>query len=208
MAPAFVSGASAVSTRTPFTGATLQKCTSARPAPALTMSANPMSRRQALLAGAALLAGVPLSAFAKSGEGPKISVFGVGGASSPFDAGIKRSGSILYSKFNADELAVFKRISTESKDRIVGAADSIKAKSWEDVRSRMRLEATELRYVQQKINASLGDDGVEAVQASNRLKLDLEKMDQACVQKNQDKTYKHYNAVLKDLDAWATAAGI
>lgn len=208
MAPAFVSGPG-VSSRTTFSGNALSTCV--KPSHAtVTMSAQPMSRRQALLAGAALLAGIPVSTFAKSGDSPKISIFGVGGASSPFEAGVAKGGKKLYKEFNDSELGTFKRIINESKDRISGAQDSIKAKSWEDIRSRVRLEAGELRKVQTKLNDGLSasDDQVRAKKAARAVKIDLEELDQACVQKNQEVAYKKYNAVLKDIDAWMETVGI
>lgn len=208
MTPAFVTGP-AVSSRTSFTGAALSTC--AKPASStVTMSAQPMSRRQALITGAALIAGAPLAALAKSGDSPKLSIFGVGGASSPFEAGVQKGGTKLYKEFNNDELEVLRRIVNNSKDRIAGAEDSIKTKSWEDIRSRVRLEAGELRKVQNKINDGLSasDDQVRAKKAARAVKIDLEQLDQACVQKNQDAAYKKYNSVLRNIDAWKDTVGI
>lgn len=169
-----------------------------------------LNRRQLLVAGAALLAGVPLSALAKSGDSPNISIFGVGGQSSPFTAGIQTGGSTLYTEFNEDELAVFKRIAEESKERIAGAGDAIKAKQWEDIRSRCRLEAYEFRKVQKKINESITEKSLQekAVKASAAIKADIEQLDQACVQKNQDLSFKKYNALVKDIDAWVSLVGL
>lgn len=175
------------------------------------MSAAPVSRRQALLAGFALLAGatLPKDALAKSGDSPKISVFGVGGASSPFDSGIQRGGKTQYKEFQPDEVAVFKRIVAESKERLEGAADSIKAKSWEDIRSRIRLEASDLRKTQLTVNANIEDSkqSAAATKAYKVFKKDLEDLDYAAVTKNQDKARKYYNAALKSLSAWEASAG-
>lgn len=143
-------------------------------------------------------------------QSPKISIFGVEGASSPFTAGVETGGNTLYTQFNPDELAVFKRIAEESKVRIVGASDAIKAKQWEDIRSRCRLEAYEFRYVQKRINESISDKALQskAIKASAAIKADIEQLDQACVQKNQDLSFKKYNALVKDIDAWVNVVGL
>lgn len=83
-----------------------------------------LSRRQALgavlgAAGAALL---PAAAFAKGGEGAKISFFGVGGQSSPYTAGIKTGGVVQYKKYSEDEMAYFKSIGMCSVSTIVSSA--------------------------------------------------------------------------------------
>lgn len=158
---------------------------------------------------AALMAGVPLAALAKSGEAPSISIFGVGGQSSPFSAGVQTGGKKVYKSFNDDEVALYKRIVEESNDRLEGALDSIKIKSWEDIRSRIRLEAYNLRKTQLKVNANIDDakQSSAAEKAYKVFKTDLENLDQAAVAKNQDKAYKAYNASLKSLAAWKTTVG-
>lgn len=168
-----------------------------------------ISRREALIGGAALLAGIPLSALAKGGDSPKISIFGVGGASSPFDAGFQRGGKVLYSEFGDDELAVFKRIVNQSEERIVDATESIKAKSWEDIRSRCRLEAYDLRKVILRVNGAISDKAQadKAQKIANSIKQDIEQLDQACVAKNQDLAYKKYNATVKDIAEWKSFVG-
>lgn len=176
------------------------------------MSATPVSRRQALSAAAALVAGAslaPLIANAKSGDSPSISIFGIGGQSSPFTAGVPTGGKVQYTGFNDDEIATYKRIVNESKDRLEGASDSIKAKSWEDIRGRIRLEAQDLRKTQLTVNSNIRDKKVQAAAAKayQLFKEDIERLDMACVQKNQEKAYKSYNSSLKSLQAWQTAAG-
>lgn len=207
MKPAFVSG-SAVNVRSSFTIMTPPNCTTAPIPSVTTMSAQPVSRRQALLAGAAMLAGVPLAALAKSGDAPKISIFGLNSASSPFTAGIKKDGKLLYEDLNPEELSIYKRIAEGSKARIVGADQSIKNKYWEDVRSRIRLEAYEFRKVQLRLNSALSKDQAQpALKTSSAFKADIEKLDQAAYQKNQEKAYKAYSAVVKDIDNWFSAVG-
>lgn len=206
MAPAFVTGP-AVNTRSAFTSACLPTC-SKTPTSTVTMTAQPVSRRQALLAGAALLAGVPLAALAKSGDAPKISIFGVNDVSSPFTAGLKRDGKVMYEELNPEEVSIYKKIAEGSKVRILGADESIKNKYWEDVRSRIRLEAYEFRKVQLKVNSALSkDDADAALKATKAFKSDVENLDQAAYQKNQEKAYKAYNAVVKDIDNWFSAVG-
>lgn len=120
-----------------------------------------------------------------------------------------RGGKVQYRSFNDDEVANYKRIINESKNRLEGASDSIKAKSWEDIRSRIRLEAQDLRKAQLTVNSNISDKKLQAAAAKayQLFKEDLERLDQACVQKNQDKAYKSYNSSLKSLEAWQLAAG-
>lgn len=175
------------------------------------MTASPLSRRQALTAAAALLTGAalsPYSASAKSGDSPKISVFGVGGASSPFTAGVQTGGKVIYKEFGDDEVAVFKRIVADAKDRLQGTTNSIKIKSWEDIRSQLRLQ-TDLRKTQLRINDGISDpkQAEKAAKAYQVFKNDIEKLDAACVQKNQDRAYKAQKASVASLAAWEDTVG-
>lgn len=208
MAPAFVNTPASVASRSTFRGAALPVCAPTSNA-AVSMSAAPISRRQALLAGAALLAGTPLAALAKGGDAPSISIFGVGGASSPFTAGVQSGGKVLYSRFRDDEIAVFKRIFSESKERIEGASETVKNKSWMDARSRIRLEASDLRKVQNSVNDSIEDKKTSeaAKKLTANIKLKLEQFDQACVDKSQDKAAKLLKLVTKDLASWEEVVG-
>jgi hypothetical protein len=106
-----------------------------------------LSRRAALGAGLGALGAalLPAAAFAKGGDGAKISVFGVGGASSPFTAGVQTGGTVVYSRFSEDEMAYFKSIVDASGERLAQAKASIDIKSWEDIRSLIRLETSLLR---------------------------------------------------------------
>lgn len=115
----------------------------------------------------------------------------------------------MYEDLNPEEVSVFRKIAEASKSRIVGADDSIKRKYWEDVRSRIRLEASEFRKVQLKINDSLDKDQAKvAKKATSDFKTDVEKLDLAAYQKDQDKAYRAYNAVVKDIDNWFSAVGL
>ncbi|PXF43342.1 hypothetical protein BWQ96_06905 [Gracilariopsis chorda] len=205
---AFVTGPS-FTVRTAFAGKTLPKCSNA-PA-SITMSQSSVSRRQALLTGAALLSAAvlqPLSAYAKGGDSPKISVFGVGGASSPFDAGIQTGGKVQYKPFLEDEVAVFQRIIDDAKDRLIGSSASIKDKNWEDIRSQIRLQY-DLRRTQITINGNMPDKKTteKATKAYQAFKTDIENLDQACIQKDQSKAYKAYNAALKSFANWQATTG-
>ncbi|CAN8069628.1 unnamed protein product [Agarophyton chilense] len=171
-----------------------------------------VSRRQALRDGAmALLTTLalgPVAAAAKSGDSPKISVFGVGGASSPFDSGIQTGGKVQYKPFSKDEMAVFKRIVDDSQQRLVGAVDSIQDKKWEDIRSQIRLQ-NDLRKTQLTINANMPDkkSTEKASKAYLAFKTDVEKLDQACVQKDQSAALKAYKAALRSLAVWQECTG-
>lgn len=170
-----------------------------------------MSRRQALAAAAALVTGAvvaPLAASAKSGDSPKISIFGVGGASSPFTAGVQTGGKVIYKRFGDDEIAVFKRIVTDARDRLDGSVASIKIKSWEDVRGQLRLQ-TDLRRTQVIVNGGIDDpkQAAKAAKAYQTFKNDIERLDAACIQKNQDQAYKAHKASLASLAAWQDTVG-
>lgn len=173
-----------------------------------------LSRRDALAgaagaAAAALLSGVG-AALAKSGDAPKISVFGVGGASSPYTAGVQKGGVVQYKEMNSGEIELYKRLIGESKVRLESAIEPIKGRSWDDVRSRIRLEMSELRGVLVKLNDNISDkDSAEkANKAYADFKLAIENLDYAAITKDQGKAFKFYNAALKSLGAWTTAAGI
>lgn len=170
-----------------------------------------LTRRAALGAalsavGAAML---PASAFAKGGDAPKISIFGVGGASSPFESGIQKGGTVLYERFSEDEMAYFKSILDASSDRFVQAKASIDIKSWEDIRSLIRLETTLLRTTMVKVAESLDKDGQKKATAIyDGFKKDLNDLDYACSTKNQDKAQKSYKAVLRSFASWRAEVGI
>lgn len=191
-----------------FTGARLRapaRCASAGPRMAL-------SRRDALGAAvgaaAALLAGSP--ALAKGGDAPKISVFGVGGASSPFTKGVQKGGTVQYEAFGDDEVEVFKKCVEVSKDRLAGTVAIVKEKSWDDVRSQVRLEMYELRKTAERLNANVGDKGTKqkAAQEYADFKNAIEKLDYAAITKNQDKAYKSLSKATASLNSWASTVGI
>eukprot|EP00172_Hildenbrandia_rubra_P003658 Plantae.Rhodophyta-Hildenbrandia_rubra.ctg6110.p1 GENE.Plantae.Rhodophyta-Hildenbrandia_rubra.ctg6110~~Plantae.Rhodophyta-Hildenbrandia_rubra.ctg6110.p1 ORF type:complete len:213 (-),score=25.68 Plantae.Rhodophyta-Hildenbrandia_rubra.ctg6110:435-1073(-) len=178
----------------------------------MTMNTSKVSRRdvmiRALVAGGALVVG-PLTAQAKSGDAPKISIFGVGGQSSPFTAGIKSGGKTLYKPYNADELQIYGRIINESKDRLDGAAQAIKDKSWEDLRSRMRLEMSDLRKTQMTLMNNLSDkkERSDAEITYQQFKQAIEDLDYAASTKNQDKALKAYTAAQTHLASWRDTVG-
>lgn len=207
MAPAFVTGPAVATRSSTFSGAAVPACPTSSPAN-VTMSSSPISRRKALQTAAAVLAGVPLAALAKSGDSPKISIFGVGGFSSPFTAGVTTGGQRQYAEYNDDEIMRFKRIVNESKDRIIAASGSVKSKSWDDLKSCVRLEAYEVRRIQRQVDASLdGDKKKAATKASQAFKVSLEEFDQAVSQKSPAKTAKAYDATIKTLSAWQKVVG-
>ena len=171
-----------------------------------------LSRRAALAAGLALAAGViaPTPSEAKGGDAPKISIFGVGGASSPFTAGVQTGGQSMYERFNEEELSSYKKNVDASKERLVTSVDAIKGKSWDDVRSMVRLEMGILRNTFINVNKSITDKKAakDAEKAYRQFKTDIENLDYAAITKNQDKAYKSYNSALKSLDSWSSITGI
>lgn len=170
-----------------------------------------LSRRSALgaaltAAGAALL---PAAAFAKGGESAKISIFGMGSASSPFVAGIKTSGTVQYKRFSDDELAYFKSIVDASGERFAQTKASIDIKNWEDIRSLIRLETTLLRQTMVSVMDSLdGDRAKDSQKVFQAFKKDINDLDYACVTKNQDKAQKAYKATVKSFYQWREVANI
>lgn len=191
-----------------FTGARL------RPA-ALCATSGPrmsLSRRDALAgavgAAAALLGVSP--ALAKGGDAPKISVFGVGGASSPFVKGVQKGGKVQYEQFGDDEMEIFKRCVAVSKDRLAGTVAIVKEKSWDDVRSQVRLEMYELRKTAERVNGNLEDKAAakKALQEYAEFKKSIENLDYAAVTKNQDKAYKSLAKATASLNSWADTVGI
>jgi hypothetical protein len=175
-----------------------------------------LSRRAALSVGlgalgAALLgAGSPV--LAKSGEGAKISVFGVGGASSPFVSGISKSGQVLYTPFSDEEQNYFKGIVEGSAERLTGAKTSIDGKSWEDIRSAIRLEMTLLRQTAVTINSNLRLSDPKKADTADKIfaqfKKNVNALDYACVLKDQDKALKSYKATIKDFAGWREVVGV
>lgn len=173
-----------------------------------------LSRRAALGAGlgaigAALLGGVD-SVNAKSGEGAKLSIFGVGGQSSPFTSGIETGGTVQYTPFSEDEMKYFRNIVDSSRDRLEAAKPSIDAKSWEDIRSSIRLEMYNIRKTAVELNANISDDKTRsnAEKLYAQFKQDVNDLDYACVTKNQDKALKSYKSTLKSLSSWREVVGI
>lgn len=194
-----------------FTGLRLHHTTPLCSKAATRMS---ISRREAVsgaagAAFAALLAGVN-GASAKSGDAPKISIFGVGGASSPYTAGVQTGGTVQYKEFNADEQALYRRTIDESRQRLESAIDPIKGKSWDDVRSRIRLEMSELRGIVVKVNSNIEDKAVatKADKAYNDFKLAIENLDYAAITKDQPKALKSYNNALKSFSVWSAVTGL
>jgi len=162
----------------------------------------PLSRRDALngaagAAAAALLSGTS-GALVKSGDGSKISVFGVGGASSPYTAGVQKGGKVEYSERGAEELAFFKERLDASRARLATTIDPIKGKSWDDVQSRIRLVMSEVRNYMIKYMETIPDKSTSksANQAYADFKLAIENLDYAAVTKNQAKATKSFNSAI------------
>lgn len=173
-----------------------------------------LSRRDALAAGlgvfGAAILGEVLPAQAKSGDSPKISIFGLGGQSSPFSSGVQSSGTVQYEPYNDEEMAYFKKVVEGSADRLSTAKDSIDARSWEDIRSIIRLEMSLLRKTVVALNKNIRDSKVKksAEVLYDAFKKDVNDLDYACVTKNQERAMKSYKLSLKDLSSWRNLVGI
>lgn len=121
---------------------------------------------------------------------------------------MQTSGKVLYKTFGDAEVDVFKRIVSDSKDRLEGSIDSIKIKSWDDIRGQLRTQS-DLRRTQITVNGSISDpkQAAKAVKAYQNFKTDIERLDAACVQKNQDQAYKAHRASVASLSAWQDTVG-
>lgn len=193
-----------------FTGA---RVANVQRSPTCTSQTTPtmaISRRAALGGVAAALLSQVGAALAKSGDSPKISIFGVGGASSPYTAGIQTGGTVQYKQYNDSELLVFKKIVDESKTRLEGTIDPIKGRAWSDVQSRIRLEMYDVRNTMLKLNAAIDDDSTakKATQIYSDFKQALEALDYAATVKDQAKAVKSYNVVLDKFNSWVNLVGL
>ena len=169
-----------------------------------------ISRRAALGGAAAALLARASAALAKSGDSPKISIFGVGGASSPYTAGIQTGGTVQYKAYNDAELLAFKKIVDESKARLLTTIEPIKGRAWSDVQSRIRLEMYDVRNTMLKLNAAIDDDATakKADQIYADFKVALEALDYAATVKDQAKAVKNYNVVLEKFNSWVNLVGL
>lgn len=194
---------------TTFAGTRLAKVQRAPTCKTNTVSMS-ISRRAALSGAAAALLGRVGAALAKSGDSPKISVFGVGGASSPYTAGIQTGGTVQYKAYNDAELLVFKKNIDESKARLESAIEPIKGRAWSDVQSRIRLEMSDVRNTMLKLNAAIDDESTakKATQIYTDFKLALEALDYATIVKDQAKAVKNYNVVLEKFNSWVNLVGL
>lgn len=109
---------------------------------------------------------------------------------------------------NDDEVAKYRNILKESqKDLSVTAAAAIDGKSWEDVRSALRLRANDLGAAAKRLSDA-SPSAKEATKAYNRFKASANKLDWAARQKNQAKAVAAREAAAADLDKWARVVGL
>ncbi|OSX79123.1 hypothetical protein BU14_0086s0010 [Porphyra umbilicalis] len=169
--------------------------------------------RRAVLAGALAAAGLailPDTAQAMGGEGAKQSFFGAKSISNPFTYNEKSKGPIVYKPYNDDEKAYLEKIVTDSKSSLKSTDGPILDKSWEEVRSRLRLEMSLLRKTQVELNKKITDPKSKAAaeKAYEQFKKDIDNLDYAARTKNQDKALKSRGFAITSLDAWVKAVGL
>lgn len=169
--------------------------------------------RRAVLAGALAAAGLailPGSASAKGGEGAKQSFFGAGAISNPFTYNEKSKGPVVYKPFNDDEKEYLEKIVSDSKQSLMATDGPILDKSWEEVRSRLRLEMNLLRRTQVSLNEKITDPKSKAAaeKAYSQFKKDIDSLDYAARTKNQDKALKSRGFAITSLGAWTKAVGL
>lgn len=108
---------------------------------------------------------------------------------------------------NDDEVAKYRNIFQESqKDLRVTAAAAIDVKSWEDVRSALRLRANDLGAAAKRLSDASPVSN-EATKAYNQFKKSANKLDWAARQKNVAQAVAAREAAAADLDKWGRVVG-
>lgn len=169
-----------------------------------------ISRRAALAALAAVVAGAAAgTAPASAGPAAKQSIFGYGGASSPYSYADQKlyTGTVLYKDLNEGEVAKYRNIFKESQmDLGATASAAIAGKSWEDVRSAIRLRANDLGAAAKRLSDA-SPSSKAATKAYNQFKASANALDWAARQKNQAKAVAAREAAAADLDKWGKVVG-
>eukprot|EP00624_Nannochloropsis_granulata_P005426 evm.model.NODE_38444_length_19080_cov_24.654350.2 len=160
------------------------------------------------------LTSMPEAAMAKAGEGPKQSVFGLGGdaASSPFVADTPTYSP--YSPYGTGENALFKPLNdddvkfytskvTESKKRVDKIAKYLEKKQWEEVRTELTRQMYDLRRAGGKLAEN--KQSPEASKALKSLFQDIEDLSVASRRKQIDLSQDAYTRAQADFDAFLKA---
>ncbi|EWM23838.1 extrinsic protein in photosystem ii [Nannochloropsis gaditana] len=160
------------------------------------------------------LTSMPESALAKSGEGPKQSVFGLGGdaASSPFVQDVPTYSpyspygtgeNALFKPLNADDVKLYTSKVTESKKRVDKIAKYLEKKQWEEVRTELTRQMYDLRRSGQKLAEN--KQSPEASKALKSLFQDIEDLTVASRRKQVDVSQAAYSRAQADFDAFLKA---
>jgi hypothetical protein len=173
-----------------------------------------LDRRQLLqgllVAAVAVFAGKAQPAH--SGSEPKMSFFGADAPSSPFSYNESQKEP-LFKGITPELLEEYRLAISEAKKRIEDSGEAISTKSWEDVRSALRLALGTLRSVCSKVNA------YAAAEATKQEKKKIEKayrdflktiedMDYAARMKDPDRAERLRTASIAALDNWMSTVGI
>lgn len=109
---------------------------------------------------------------------------------------------------NDDELAKYKDIyAASARDLSETAVTAISGKSWEDVRSALRLRANDLGAAAKRLSDA-SPSAKAATKAYAQFKASANALDWAARQKNQAKAVMAREAASADLDNWAKVVGL
>lgn len=112
--------------------------------------------------------------------------------------------------YNDDEKEYLEKIVSDSTDSLKSTDGPILDKSWEEIRSRLRLEMNLLRKTQVELNQKITDpkSKADAEKAYEQFKKDIDNLDYAARTKNQDKALKSRGLAIISLAAWVKAVGL
>lgn len=196
---------------------------SARRATALEAS---QSRRDAgaALLGAASLFAAGLPAFAKAGQSPTQSYFGLIGSTgaasenAAYGTDQTESGAKVWSAYGpysaigngaytpggADELSFKKKLLVENEKRVAKAIDYINAKKWIEV----RMEFERQTYSMRNNMNTLAKGNADATKAAKAFYVQLENVDLAAKRKQGDIAAASYDKMMAALDNYNKLVGI
>ena len=180
--------------------------------------AEEVSRRELGQAIAAAIgsAGFASAAGAKGGESPKFSVFGFGADVDTISEGgfynsdlnrpvyspyspFAPTGSGVYKKANADEIAFQKQMFENTKKEIVKSEAFIAAKKWEEVRSLYERRMYNMRNSMNYLAANSSKDPKTATKAAKKFYASLEDTGLKSKRKQQAAAKLAYVKMMEDL---------
>lgn len=120
------------------------------------------------------------------------------------------SACIFPQPYSDEEKEYLEKIVSDSMASLMATDAPILDKSWEDVRSRLRLEMSLLRGTQVNLNSKITDPKSKeaAEKAYTQFKKDIDNLDWAARTKSQDKALKSRGFAITSLAAWTKAVGL